>query len=242
MSSKHKKTRHPPFVMLSKEMLDSAAWRATSHGARSLYVSLKRRYNHDFHNNGRIYVSQRQAVAETGSSFNQVVRWFRELQHYGFIEMKAQGSLGFDGRGKATKWRLTEVAYMRGTSSAGMEDLPTKDFLRWNGVRFSKHQTGGDHLKPKTESRYGKPERSATENRSGSATENRSTFGNNRYGKPEHTDGGSATENRSVTSLPLGRGGRVCFDTPSPTSTPLPLTRARRHPTRAKARPSTLKH
>ena len=192
MSSKHKKTRHPPFVMLSKEMLDSAAWRATSHGARSLYVSLKRRYNHDFHNNGRIYVSQRQAVAETGSSFNQVVRWFRELQHYGFIEMKAQGSLGFDGRGKATKWRLTEVAYMRGTSSAGMEDLPTKDFLRWNGVRSASI----------------KPAATTSSQKQNPATENRSALLRKTVAvalrKTVALLGTTATENRSIqTAGPL---------------------------------------
>jgi hypothetical protein len=213
-----------------------------SHGAKILYVSLKRRYNHSYHNNGRIFISHRQAVAEVGSSSEQIVRWFRELQYYGFIEQMVPGSLGLDGKGKAAKWRLTEVAYMRGTSSKGMEDMPTKDFLRWNGVRFSKHQTGGDHLNPKTESRCGKPEHSAAENRSTSAAENRSGFGNNRCGKPEHTDSGSAAENRSKSSLPLGWGGGVCFDKTSPTPTPVPLTRARRHPTRAKARPSTLKH
>ena len=36
--------------------------------------------------------------------------------------------LGIDGKGKAPHWRLTELGYMR--------DLPTKDFLRWDGTRF----------------------------------------------------------------------------------------------------------
>jgi hypothetical protein len=155
-----KKEKNPPFVMITKEVLDSPAWKAMSHGARSLYVALKRRYVHNFKNNGRIYLSQRDARKEIGSSPNEIVRWYRELQHYGFIVLIEAGCLGVSGKGKAPRWRLTEAAYMRGTSSKGMEDMPTKDFMRWNGVRFSRHHPGGDD-KAKTESRYapryGKP-------------------------------------------------------------------------------------
>jgi hypothetical protein len=62
--SKHNndKGKLPPFVPLLKETLDCPAWRAMSHGARSLYVALKRRYNRDIHNNGRIYLAQRTAA------------------------------------------------------------------------------------------------------------------------------------------------------------------------------------
>ena len=35
-----------------------------SHGARALYVALKRRYNRDFQNNGKIYLAQRKAAEE----------------------------------------------------------------------------------------------------------------------------------------------------------------------------------
>jgi hypothetical protein len=109
-----------------------------SHGARSLYIALKRRYWPNKKNNGRIYLSHRQARKELGrSSPNEIVRWFRELQYYGFIVMVAPGCLGVNGKGKAPRWRLTEVSYMRGTSSRGVEDMPTMDFLKWNGVRFS---------------------------------------------------------------------------------------------------------
>jgi hypothetical protein len=133
MTKKHK---HPPFVMVTNQVLDAAAWRAMSTGARVLYVSLKRRYSPNYKNNGRIYLSQRRAAAEIGSSTNQITRWFRELQHYGFIVQTKPGYLGLEGKGRAAHWRLTEVAYMRGTSSKGMDDMPTMDFLKWNGVRF----------------------------------------------------------------------------------------------------------
>ena len=131
-----KKNNAPPFVMVTNQVLDAPAWRAMSHGARSLYVALKRRYWPNRKNNGRIYLSARQAAKELGSGHTQIVRWFRELQHYGFIVMMTAGCLGVNGKGKAPHWRLTEVSYMRGTSSQGMEDMPTMDFLKWKGVRF----------------------------------------------------------------------------------------------------------
>jgi len=137
--SKKQKYKGPNFVMVTDTVLDSPAWRTMSLGARLLYVALKRRYWPNRKNNGKIFLSYRHAQKEIGSGQTQIGRWYRELVYYGFIVMMNAGSLGVDGKGKAPKWRLTEVAYMRGTSSKGMEDMPTMDFLRWNGVRFSKH-------------------------------------------------------------------------------------------------------
>jgi len=51
---KRHKNRLPPFVPLLIATLDAPAWRAMSHGARGLFVALKRRYNHNNHNNGRM--------------------------------------------------------------------------------------------------------------------------------------------------------------------------------------------
>jgi hypothetical protein len=137
-----KKNQYPPFVMVTNQVLDSPAWRAMSHGARILYIALKRRYSPNRKNNGRIFLSNRHARKEIRAGASQIVRWFNELQHYGFIVMMDPGCLGLDGKGKAPRWRLTEVAYMRGTSSKAMEDMPTMDFLKWNGVRFSKQEPG----------------------------------------------------------------------------------------------------
>jgi hypothetical protein len=185
--SKHKE-KHSHFVMVTYLVLDSPAWRAMSMGARCLYIALKRRYFPNNKNNGRIYLPQSIATRELGTSPNQIVRWFEELEYYGFIVKMRQGHLGLEGRGRAAQWRLTEVAYMRGTSSKATEDMPTREFLRWNGAKFSGHNPGGDHLKKrsngKTESHYGKPLFGATENRSDSATENRSDKWNFHYGKP----------------------------------------------------------
>jgi hypothetical protein len=132
MSKKNDKGRLPPFVPLLKETLATPAWRAMSHGARSLYVALRARYGVAIHNNGRLYLSQRTACREIGSGFNEVTRWFRELQHFGFIVQTSGGCLGVDGKGKAPHWRLTELGYMR--------DPPTRDFLKWDGQPFKECQ------------------------------------------------------------------------------------------------------
>jgi hypothetical protein len=130
MSRRHRqpKIRHDPFIMMSVEIWKSPAWRAMSHGARNLYIALKHRYFPKDPNNGWIYLSQRDAAAEIGSSTEEITRWYRELQHYGFIVMTEAGKLGLDGYGKAPHWRLTELGYMK--------EPPTKDFNKWDGTRF----------------------------------------------------------------------------------------------------------
>ena len=139
------KGRLPPFVPLLKETLDTPAWRAMSHGAQMLYVALKRRYNLNSHNNGRIFLSQRDAMKELRSDTKEISRWYRELQHFGFIVMQTLGCLGVEGTGHAPRWRLTELGCMH--------DPPARDFLRWAGTPFAK----------KTKSRRGFPPRSVGE-------------------------------------------------------------------------------
>jgi DNA-binding transcriptional MocR family regulator len=131
---RHKdKGRLQPFVPLLLETMRTPAWRAMSTGARLLYVVLKSRYGLDRKNNGHIFVSTRVAAKELGSNRSAVLRWYRELEHFGFIEKTAGGCLGTDGKGKAPQWRLTELGYMA--------EPPTKDFLRWNGTRFRKQNS-----------------------------------------------------------------------------------------------------
>ena len=129
MSKRNKdKGRLQPFVPLLIETLDCHAWRAMSMGARVLFAALKRRYGVNIHNNGRLFLSLRDAAEEIGSHKDQVARWYRELVHYGFIVMVTSGCLGVDGRGKAPHWRLTELGYMK--------DPPTRDFMHWKPGNF----------------------------------------------------------------------------------------------------------
>ena len=184
--NKHKtKNRLPPFVPLLVGTIDAPAWRALSHGAKALYIALKRRYNFTNHNNGRIYLSQRDAAEELASHHNEIARWFRELQHYGFVVMTQPGSLGVEGKGKAPRWRLTELGHMG--------DPPTRDFTGWDGTPFKNI---------KTESRAGKSARTVPENRHTSVQESHTSKAKNvqemaRISTPE-----GVRENGHRTSLP----------------------------------------
>jgi hypothetical protein len=137
MSKRDKdKGRLAPFVPLDKEMMDSPAWRATSFGARCLYMHLKRRWSFKQRNNGRIFLSQRDAQEEMGcGARDSISRWFRELQHYGFVVMTVPGCLGVEGKGRAPHWRLTELE-APGGRNGNTWMLPTKNYLKWNGTKF----------------------------------------------------------------------------------------------------------
>jgi hypothetical protein len=146
------KGRLAPFIPLDQEVMRAPAWRATSYGARILYIHLKRRWSFKQRNNGRIFLSQRDAQEEMGGSCrDSISRWFRELQHYGFIVMTSAGGLGVNGRGKAPHWRLTELEAPGGRNGDTWM-LPTKDFNRWDGTRF-RDDCGAVKRGRKTESR-----------------------------------------------------------------------------------------
>jgi len=173
------KGRLPPFVPLLKETLNTEAWRNMSHGARSLYVALKLRYSSNFKNNGKVFLSVRDAAKELGSGQEEICAWYKELQHYGFIVMTQSGRLGVEGKGLAPHWRLTEIGYMT--------DPPTRDFLKWDGTKFQRRKRA-TRESPKTESRSGNAEHLATEMRSTTASEMPSTSESKRYGNAEHTN------------------------------------------------------
>ncbi len=185
--ARKEKERHGDFVAVLRDTLDSPAWKAMSHGARSLFLALKRRYSTNFKNNGRIYLSQRDAAKEIGSHHNQVCRWFRELQHFGFIVQTTPGSLGVEGMGKAPHWRLTELGYMG--------NPPTRDFLRWNGEPFD----GVGKIK----SRARKLARCVPENAHTLVPESKHTIGNKCAGKLAHIADAAVPESKHIASLPL---------------------------------------
>jgi hypothetical protein len=150
------KGRLPPFISVVKSTIDTPAWRALSHGARSLYIALRRRYNTNLQ--GGVYLSTRAGVQELGSHSHRdnVRRWFLELQYYGFIVMIRPGHLGVNGRGKAPHWRLTESQYLG--------EKPTRDFDRWNGTPFQKKKRPKNYTKKQNP---GPPVRSTVDHSSG---------------------------------------------------------------------------
>jgi hypothetical protein len=135
MTLRHGKGRLPPFVPVLKDTMKTPAWRALSHGARSLYVVLKGRYSNTRQN--AVYVSTRGAEEELGrySSRPNVMRWFRELQHYGFIVEVSPAHHGVNGHGRAPHYRLTEEWYLG--------KAPTRDFLSWDGTPFTEKRMHG---------------------------------------------------------------------------------------------------
>jgi hypothetical protein len=122
------------FFPMFHETMDSAAYKKLSFGARALLTALRK---HCVKNNGHVYLSHRDACKELGHKRrNDIANWYRELQHHGFIVQTEAASLGVDGKGKATHWRLTELPMRKGNN----EFMPaTKDFLRWDGTVFKPH-------------------------------------------------------------------------------------------------------
>jgi hypothetical protein len=153
-TERHRMKRHNkgriggPFVPMLKHTMKQPAWIALSHGARSLYIALKSRYNSTLGN--AVYVSTRAAVCELGSYSHRdnVRRWFRELQYYGFIVMVSPGCLGVEGRGKAPHWRLTEEWYLG--------QVPTRDFQHWDGVIFHEQKPPSHYIKA---GKFGRPKK-----------------------------------------------------------------------------------
>jgi hypothetical protein len=182
---KRHQNRLPPFVPLLIATLEAPAWRALSHGAQMLYIALKRRYNGKNHNNGYIYLSQRKAALELRSHHNEIARWFRELTHYGFIVMVRPGVLGVEGKGKAPRWRLTELGYMH--------EPPTRDFAHWDGRRFKD---------TKSKSRAGIGARSVQESRHTSVQENHAVEAKSVQEKAHIPNRERVRENRHRTRLP----------------------------------------
>lgn len=157
MSKHTSKGRLPDFVPLFRGTLKNDAWRALSHGARSLYAGLKSRHNTRLQN--AVYLSTRDAAKELGSFSHRdkVRRWFRELQYYGFIVMQSPAHLGVEGRGRAPHWRLTECWF------AG--EPPTRDFERWDGTPFREQNGSKSYARKKQNP--GPPVRSTVDHPSG---------------------------------------------------------------------------
>src|SRR5438045_2908038 len=99
--SKQKRGRHPPFVMLTKSTMATPAWRAMSCGARVLYIELRSRLSNNYRNNGKVYLSDRDAAEAIGVTPGTVVKYYGEGMHFGFLRKTSGGFLGLDGHGIA---------------------------------------------------------------------------------------------------------------------------------------------
>ena len=63
------------------EVLQSAAWKHMSMGARMLYIALIKNLSFNSDNNGKVFLSTRKAAEELNASQRVVCVSFRELEH-----------------------------------------------------------------------------------------------------------------------------------------------------------------
>lgn len=110
-------------------------------GPRVLYIELKRRYTGS--NNGRLFLSHREAADACHAHRNTIGKWYKVLQERGFIVMARGAHLGPSGIGLAATWTLTEL-----TTSDGRR--ATLDFKKWKDPAQKPCMTGNNtvHTKP----------------------------------------------------------------------------------------------
>jgi hypothetical protein len=140
--NRKKKVFDGQFVGITAVVLDSPAWKAMSPHARLVYIAIKRNWDHTNNNNGRLYLAGRSGAEKTGFSPNTIWKCIGELIHFGFAVVTKGATLGVDGSGRPTYLRLTEM----GTRA---EPVPTRDFLKWDGVLFDRPNVGARNFPPR---------------------------------------------------------------------------------------------
>jgi hypothetical protein len=143
MNNKIKSSRR--YTKYYSDISKTPAWKALSYGARLLYLELQRQFIETANNNGKIFLSTRDAADSLGASQRQVCTWYRELEHYGFIVQTQSGTLGPHGR--AILWHLTDQAH------GWLDGKPvkaTKDYLKWDGTPFRQSTTKKRKTKTKS--------------------------------------------------------------------------------------------
>ena len=106
MGRKNKKYSGPRYVKLPFALIEHPSYMALSLAARALYVELKHRFNGV--NNGQIGLSCRDAGKIIKVSRNTAQRAFLELEYWGFIICRRQGTFGDR---KASEYILTCEPY-----------------------------------------------------------------------------------------------------------------------------------
>ena len=104
---KHQKKGAGRHVQLQEWLQQTEAWATLTPGPRALYIELKRRFNGT--NNGKIYLSHRDAAEAINVHRNTIGGYFRELEERGLIRMTKGAHLGSEGYGRAAQWALCEM-------------------------------------------------------------------------------------------------------------------------------------
>lgn len=108
------------WTKMVRNMMDEPAWRALSSTAQALYPWLRLEWHGvDKNNNGRIFLSVRQAAERLGVSYNTAAKGFRELQAKGFIAVTRPPKLGTSGVASSPHFELTEISLPTAHGEAG---------------------------------------------------------------------------------------------------------------------------
>lgn len=145
-------------VQLVNGFRQERAWKALRASSRVVYIEIKAQYNG--YNNGRIMASERFLAARTGLAKNTVSRALEELQAKGFLAATKQGSLGVEGKGHGSNWRLTEIGQPGFNGGR-----PTREFKDWRPGK----QKPGRRINPGRTQNGARPE--AKSDPSGSRTD-----------------------------------------------------------------------
>jgi len=137
MSRRKKQKRgNGTFVQLHNWVLNSEAWTTMKPGPRALYVEIKRRFNGS--NNGRIFLSHRDAAKALCIGRDTVASYYRELTERGFLTITRGHHLGPEGIGQSALYALTEEP-LNGSPA-------TKEFVLWKKQkprRKNRHSMAG---------------------------------------------------------------------------------------------------
>jgi hypothetical protein len=122
--ARRKRASAPPFVMLPKYMVRSAAWRSLSGEAVAAFIEISNRY--DGCNNGRLHLSDRELAAVRPISRVTAYRAKTELKEKGFVEVvRASGFNIKDRKRQAEELRLTTF------HCDVTREPPSKTFMKW---------------------------------------------------------------------------------------------------------------
>ena len=113
-------------VQLPEYLQATEAWASLKPGPRALYIELKRRFNGS--NNGKIFLSHRDAAKLLNVHRNTVGAYFAELEGKGFLRITRGPYLGPSGVGLATCWALEELPIQN-------EGPATKRFMKWQAKK-----------------------------------------------------------------------------------------------------------
>lgn len=113
-----RRTEH--FTAMTRNMMETPAWRALSPTAQALYPWLRLEWRGaKANNNGKLRLSVRQAAERMGVNMKTAARAFHDLQAKGFVVVMEPARLGLGGEAKSPAIELTELGLPYGDKPSG---------------------------------------------------------------------------------------------------------------------------